>query len=170
MLDKDDSPQRYVRGRDSMSYTARETACADDLHSMASSHKVLKRKADLVSAFCCVMGLELSVKKLRRFIFSYMKWVSEIPPPITFHLDRWTPHLVHVRLQGHSKYLGVQLDPDNLNAVTLQSCKDIARKDSQKIKSSRASAATNLAVLVMTTYKRVEYRAQWVSVRTSLYG
>ena len=48
-----------------MSYAARETAFADNLHSMASSHKVLQRKADIVSAICCVMGLQLSVKNFR---------------------------------------------------------------------------------------------------------
>ena len=56
------------------------------------------------------------------------------------------------------------MDPNNLNAVTLQSCKDIARQDSQTILSSRASAATKTAVLLMTTYKRIEYRAQFLSL------
>ena len=45
----------------------------------------------------------------------YKKWDSEISSSITVHLDG-----LHDRLQGHSEYLGVQLDPSNLNAVTLQ--------------------------------------------------
>ena len=48
--------------------------------------------------------------------------------------------------------------------MTLQSCKDIARQESQTIQSSRASSATKAAVLVMTTYKRAEYRAQFSSL------
>ena len=111
MLNRDDTPPRYVRGRDNISYAARETAFADDLHSMASSHTVLQRKADIVSAFCCVMGLQLSVKKLRRFIFAYTRWEEEVPAPIIVHLDDWTPHHVEVRLRGHQEYLGVQMDP-----------------------------------------------------------
>ena len=41
MLDRDDTPARYVEGRDNISYAARETAFAENLHSMASSHTVL---------------------------------------------------------------------------------------------------------------------------------
>ena len=48
MLDRDDTPPRYDRGRDNISDAARETAFADNLHSMASSHTVLKRKADII--------------------------------------------------------------------------------------------------------------------------
>ena len=56
------------------------------------------------------------------------------------------------------------MDPKNLNAVTMQSCKDKSKQDSQTILSSRALAATKTAVLLMTTYKRIEYRAQFESL------
>ena len=84
------------------------------------------------------------------------------PAPIILHLDGWIPHHVEVHLRGLQEYLRVQMDPNNLNAVTLQSCKDIARQQSQTILSSRASAATKTVVLLMTTYKRIEYRAQFL--------
>ena len=41
MVDCDDTPAKYVRRRDKISYAARETAFADNLHSMASTHTVL---------------------------------------------------------------------------------------------------------------------------------
>ena len=56
------------------------------------------------------------------------------------------------------------MDSNNLNAVTLQTCKDIARQNSQAIQSSRAPAATKTAVLLMTTYKCIEYSAQFSSL------
>ena len=80
------------------------------------------------------------------------------------HLDGLMPYYVKVCLRGHQEYLRVQTNPNNLNAVTLQSCKDITRQDSQTILSSRASAATKTAVLLMTTYKRIDCRAQFSSL------
>ena len=70
------------------------------------------------------MGLQLYVKKRRRFVFAYSRWEEEEPAPIIVHLDDWTPHHVEVRLRGHQGYLGVQMDPKN--AATLEICKDIA--------------------------------------------
>ena len=164
MLDRDDTRARYVRERDNISWAARDTALAENLHIMASSHTLLQSKADNVSEYCCVMGLQLSIKTLRRFLFAYTRWEENVPASIIVHRDGWTPHHVDVCLRGHHKSLGVQMDPTNLNAVTLQTSKDIASQDNQTILSSRASAATKTAVLLTTTYKRIENRAKFSSL------
>ena len=71
-------------------------------------------------------GTTTVCQKLCGFIFAYSRWEEEIPALIFVRLDDWTPHHVVVRLRGQQEYQEVQIDPNNLNTVTLQTCKDIA--------------------------------------------
>jgi hypothetical protein len=48
-----------------------ETAYADDLLSGARTQEALQRKADIVSTFCMIFGLQLSTTKLRRFVMAH---------------------------------------------------------------------------------------------------
>ena len=47
--------------------TAKDTAEAGDLVSFAGTHAALQAKADLVSAFCLICGLEAVMRELRCF-------------------------------------------------------------------------------------------------------
>jgi len=61
---------RLVRSGGNSSYAAHETAYADDMHTGSYSATDIQRKADIVSGFCIIMGLEISVSKLRRFVWA----------------------------------------------------------------------------------------------------
>ena len=73
-LHMDDQNQRtnqHVAADSNRGYAAGETAYADDLLSRARTPEALQRKADIVSTFCLIMGLQLSTSKLRRFVMAH---------------------------------------------------------------------------------------------------
>ena len=70
----------------------RDTAYADDLLSPTSELQLLQRKANIVSAFAMIFGLEISITKLRSL---FMEWGNEIPvhllPKVEIHQWGWVP-------------------------------------------------------------------------------
>ena len=61
-LDAEEQPGRWVRAGGNMKYRAADTAYADDLLSFTRTPDELQRKADIVSAFCAIMGLQMSTQ------------------------------------------------------------------------------------------------------------
>ena len=58
----------YYRADGPDVYRSEETAYADDLESICGSAEHLQQKADIVSAFCILGGLQLSYEKLRTVV------------------------------------------------------------------------------------------------------
>ena len=67
-LDEENNGTTWVGADANAGYKGRDTAYADDLLSTTRDAGRLQRKADVVSAFCSIMGLQISTTKLRRFI------------------------------------------------------------------------------------------------------
>jgi hypothetical protein len=87
----------------------RDSAFADDLLSYACSLPGLQAKADLVSAFCIIFGIDIAVTKLRAFLLDFS---CTNPNPeslnIVIHKFDWQPVRVPVITNGIIKYLGVE--------------------------------------------------------------
>jgi len=62
---------QHVSSEANLGYAEGETAYADDLLSCARTPEALQRKADIVSTFCLIMGIQLSTSKLRRFVMAH---------------------------------------------------------------------------------------------------
>ena len=69
-LDMVDEGHFYYQSEGGDSRTAEDTAAADYLVSFAGTHRALQAKADTVSGFCFIFGLEVAVKKFF-YIFYY---------------------------------------------------------------------------------------------------
>ena len=110
-LDMVDEGHFYFQGGGASASQAKDTAAADDLVSFAGTHEALQAKADIVSAFCLIFGLEVAVqKKLRCF---HLKWCADdplVPDHIVIHLAGWRPHSVPLQNDGLMKHLGVRWD------------------------------------------------------------
>ena len=69
-----------------------DTTNADDLLSPTSDLELLQRKANIVSAFAMIFGLEISITKLRSL---FMEWDTEIPARLLPRLEirqwGWVP-------------------------------------------------------------------------------
>ena len=78
----------YYQSEGGDSRTAEDTAAADDLVSFAGTHRALQAKADIVSGFCLIFGLEVAVKKkLRCFHLSWGNGERDAPDHILIHLQ-----------------------------------------------------------------------------------
>ena len=140
-------------------FTTRDTAFADDLQSASRSLEGLQQKADIVSAFCIIFGLQLMPKKLRAF---RMDWTSLQRPEeekLLVHLSGWIPNDIVIRREGHSRYLGVDIDPDfNFNAEfqrlenRLHHCLAVLRRKS-------ASVGLKTMVFTLQTLAQARYGA-----------
>jgi hypothetical protein len=120
-LDTVSSTPFYVRGEEHVLHPTEDTGYADDLISVSACIDGLQDKADLVSAFSIIFGLDIAVQKLRAV---QIHWGSENPhadtnTTIIVHKDHWQT-TTHVPLLSHNdplakpiKYLGVLFDYDN---------------------------------------------------------
>ena len=93
-------------------HPAYDTGYVDDLVCIGDTLDSLQRKADIMSAFCIVFGLDIAVKKLRTF---FLQWDSEAPslPSCQIHLhhtDSDTVVPVDLSPTGTFKYLGSYID------------------------------------------------------------
>ena len=89
---------------------AKDTAAADNLVSFAGTHEALQAKANLVSAFCLIFGLEVAAHKLRCFHLTWGNPNRPAPTHILIHLVGWTPREVPLQSDGLMKHLGVRWD------------------------------------------------------------
>ena len=110
-LDTKSNQKAYYRANGPYLYPSEETAFADDAESICSSAEHLQTKADLVSAFCILAGLQLSHDKLRRVLHSTIHTNNTVP--LTVYTHPWTPHSVPVNTTDATEYLGGIYDVKN---------------------------------------------------------
>ena len=70
LIEAEEASPKYVVGDDSSVYRQKDCLYADDTKAASMSAEALQRKADLISAFCIVLGLRLSESEIRRFVQS----------------------------------------------------------------------------------------------------
>jgi hypothetical protein len=66
---------RQLQAADQTMYTSTETAYVDDLVSCCLTPEQIQRKADIVSAFCLITGIIISIDKLRRVVHTWSRRV-----------------------------------------------------------------------------------------------
>ena len=138
----------------------RETAYADDLLSYANNAQELQRKADIVSAFCLVMGLQISSTKLRRFVLVH-SGLEEANSTIIHH-NEWTSEEIQVQKEGCMNYLGGMWDLEGSTKSALEDMEDIARKHCAEIQICAASAQTKAGIVDISTYGKLRYKGKLI--------
>ena len=122
---------------------------------------VLQRKADLISAFCIVLGLQLSEAKIRRVVQSFTS--SEDSSQImttTVYSAGWVPHVVKLQKTGPTEFLGDIYDMDNSSKSTLEWLKSKATIAVHGIGARKSfSAASKIAVVTASTLHSLVYKA-----------
>ena len=66
LLENTATPRAYISSEDNDVYPMTSILYADDSKSEAYTDELLQKKAELFSAFCIVLGLQLSHGKIRR--------------------------------------------------------------------------------------------------------
>jgi len=148
---------------------ARDISYADDLLSGMSSLSGLQLKADIVSAYSIIFGLDIAIPKLRTFVhFPHGSPLlsSHSPlPTITIHTSGWIPQLIPVARQGILKVLGKLYDISSpyIHKSQFAVSKNLADSACNLLSRTYGSPA-NLRMVAQTVIaKRIEYAAQFSS-------
>jgi len=96
----------YLQRLDGSLFPTHDTAFADDLLSL-SSH-TLQPQADIVSAFCNIMQVDVAVSKLRSFTIDYGEPTGETN--LTLYNKQWEPSNSNILREGIIPYLGLLID------------------------------------------------------------
>ena len=162
---------QHVAADSNQGYSEGETAYADDLLSCARTPEALQRKADIVSTFCLIMGLQLSTTKLRRFVMAHSGLDEEDDTTIVHlygtkaHVDgpTWDAIEIQASTQGTLEYLGGKYDTDGSARTIIDEIKEVARTHCAEIGNTAASALTKLKCSNMTTYAKIRYSGKLAS-------
>jgi Ulp1 family protease len=162
---------QHVSSESNLGYAEGETAYADDLLSCARTPEALQRKADIVSTFCLIMGLQLSTSKLRRFVMAHSGLAEEDNTTIvhqygsreTIDGPEWESSTIQASLDGTLEYLGGKYDTDGKARTVLDEIKQTASSHCAEIGNTAASAVTKLRCSSMTTYAKIRYRSKLAS-------
>eukprot|EP01041_Mallomonas_annulata_P042115 gene42115-biopygen5005 len=137
---------------------------ADDLLSATATIPHLQTKADLVSAFALIFGLDIATNKLRLHaqIWEPNTNIPNPLPTLTLRGPQWTPIPIPIehstsRQTLHLKYLGPTIDLNNSSDTLLQELSTYINKTTNRILSRRATTQTKLTVLQSAVFGRLRY-------------
>ena len=160
-LDTRENVPTYVGAEDNGVYEHKDILYADDHKAASISAEMIQKKAELVSAFCIVLGLRLSEKKIRRVVQSFLPpgYRQDVMSTIVYTVG-WTAHEVPVQPTGATEFLGGIYDTDNSGKMTLEWLLAKASLVVQCIKSRKGfSAASKVSVITMSTLHSLVYKS-----------
>ena len=102
-----------------------DDALADDLISVCGSWQALQDKADVVSCFCIIAGMEIAAEKLRTF---HIRWGNPSLAGknyILLHSGNWVPTEVPLASDGWMKHLGIPWDMNTACSTMYQQILEI---------------------------------------------
>jgi hypothetical protein len=98
----------YILRPDDTLTPSKDIAYADDLISSTSKLTGLQLKADIVSAFSIIFGLDIATNKLRTFLHNPQGTNKrQHHEHITIHTTGWTEHIIPISTLGTLKALGM---------------------------------------------------------------
>ena len=151
----------YICCEDYDMYRQKSIFYADDIKVDAPENTLLQKKADLLSAFCIVLGLQLSDEKIRRLLQNFLpdKQKSQALS-MTVYTVGWVPHTVTVQSTGSSVFLGGIYDLDNSGADTELWLIEKAKLIRSTVVSRQGfSGASKITVVNTSTLNGLIYRA-----------
>ena len=149
----------YTKGSSDVLTPALDIAYADDLLSGMSSLAGIQEKANIVSAFAIIFGLDIATSKLRTF--QHLVGISSPRTPliVDIHTSGWVPVSIPVATTGTLKALGMLYDisSPNLHQSQFLATKLRAERSCNIVSLSRGSRHQLRKVVSSCIAKRVEY-------------
>ena len=171
-LQRDEEAQhatRRIRTSNQTCYSATETAYVDDLMSGTLTAVAMQRKADIVSAFCLITGISISMDKLRRVLHDWQpKEHSITTPDMLIHTYGWTPQAIPTKY-GTTKYLGVDQDIDNSGKSSLDNLLHTAKIHCATLAVANATDTTKLATIITSTLAKERYTGKLANLTLAQY-
>ena len=153
--------QTLQRSGPTESHRTGDRAFADDMISEARSAAQLQSKADIVSSFCFIFGLQFSETKLRHFVFQAAN--REDNPPLIIRGIGWVPLEVKAETTGCLKSLGGLFATHGKGQPALDAMKTEAKGMCAEVGATAASATTKVSAILMTALAKVRFKAKQTS-------
>lgn len=167
-LDTTDQPLFRANGQ---LHVARDTGYADDLVSAKSTLAGLQSRADIVSAFAIIFGLDIAVAKLRA---CKIEWGQEhvntgTTNTLIVHKFGWrTEDAEQVHLRSHStsgttealKYLGVIFDFSNTDHSSHRELIELLNNKLRLLHTRLCDKELKLEAIIYSLYPKVRYPAK----------
>ena len=154
----------YTLKHDDTLAPSEDIAYADDLVSGMSSITGLQLKADIVSAYAIIFGLDIATTKLRTFLHHPSGIIPKTPTySINIHTTGWIEHKINISTTGTLKALGKLFDISSTDTHGTQ-FKETLRKTELScslIYRARGSTRNRTMVARSCVAKRVEYTGQF---------
>ena len=165
-LDEDDTDRPLLRAKGSL-HRSRDTGYADDLVSITTTLSGLQRKADIVSAFAIMFGLDIAVAKLRA---CKVEWGHENPglrnDELHVHTHGW--HLAPIQtvsLTTHRtrttaealKYLGVLFDYANDDSSSHAALMQLLNDKLQLLHTRTCDKELKIEAITVSLYAKLRY-------------
>ena len=141
-----------------------EICFADDLLSVKARLEALQRSADIVSAFCIIFDLKLSMEKFRAFMVIWGNDKRELPDELIIHTKGWVPMVMKLELSGSFKHLGVTSDVDASSSTQHAMHLALLKKSLGVIKVKRLSDEAKWVGISKSLYAKIAYSAKFESV------
>jgi hypothetical protein len=145
---------------DGQSITQESSAFVDDLTSFAGTYEGIQAEADIISAFCIIFGIELSIPKLRA---SRLQWGNAHIPgrdKILVHTAGWVPHEIELENDGFYKTLGMTIDADPLSITQNNIVRQQILTALALVLKAPVSSDSKLALIKVSLYPKCLYTAK----------
>ena len=146
-----------------------DNAFADDMDSKTATIEGLQRKADIVSAFCVLFNINISIPKLRRVSSHWQQKKGDAAENIIIHTRGWQAQEVEGTSKEATEYLGVKYDTDNSGSTALREMLSMASKVCNIIRHTTASVESKMLVAIMSTYAKIKYQAKMCGLTLQEY-
>jgi hypothetical protein len=161
-------------------HVSRDTGYADDLVSAKSTLAGLQAKADIVSAFAIIFGLDIAVAKLRA---CKVEWGHETPleansNTLAVHKYGWIQaEAEQVQLRSHStpgimealKYLGVIFDFSNTDHSSHKELTKLLHEKLRLLHTRVCDKELKLEAIIYSLYPKIRYPAKMAGWSLSSY-
>jgi hypothetical protein len=140
----------------------KDQAYADDLISVTGTLEAIQKKADVVSGFCIIYGLELSIQKFRSFAINWGNPEKASNHEIIVHTEGWLPTRIGMKQDGSFKHLGVTWDMDLLNNTQHSQAIDLLRSMLSRVVVKTGSPETKWVAVRRSLYERIAYYGKFM--------
>ena len=161
ILEDKERPRAFVGSEDNGLYPQPSILYADDSKNDALTEELLQKKAELFSAFCIVLGLQLSHGKIRRLFQNFLPNKQKARAShMTVYTTGWVPHAVPIQSTGSSVFLGAIVNMDNSGSDTAEWLRHTAQLARSAILSKPGfSGASKIAVISSSTLNGMVFKA-----------
>ena len=152
----------YIQTPNNQNTTVNDVAYADDIFSFQGTLQALQRKADIISAFCIVAGIQISVTKLRAFAVVWGNGNQHTTDQIMIHMGKWIPTQISMKSDGDFTQLGSRWNMDLGNDKAFTDAKDIIDLACSKIVTKRGSMGAKIQAIELCIQRKIAFYAKWM--------